>query len=118
MDNIVIEKLINSKYNYLVFSTTVESPIFFIDKILKKINRSDKIKIVFDQLLQTGDNVNRFLSFEVKEKIDYGSAKVLKDDVEELKVYISNYLFKNQDVLKYCILLTEQKKIIENGGII
>lgn len=118
MNNIVIEKLQDNKYNYIVFSTTVESPIFSIDKILKQINQSGRINVVFDQLLQTGDNENRFLSFEVDKSIDYNSARILKDNVDELKTYISQYLFKNQEILKYSILLSEQRKIIEKGGII
>lgn len=118
MKNIVIKKMNSNRCDYIIFSTTVESPFFFIEEIKKIINPSKKITIIFDQLFQTGDSNNRFLSFNIDKDIKYDSAKIINDDLDELKKIISEYLFENQEVMEYSILLDKQKEIIKEGGVI
>lgn len=118
MENIVIKKLKNNIYQYLIFSTTVDSPFFQIDEIIRTIKCSKKVVLIFDQLLQTGDAYNRFISFELDKTINYNSAKIVTENLELLKKEISNYLYKNQQLMDFSILLSEQKEIIKKGGIV
>ena len=44
MKNIVIKELKDNAYQYLIFSTTVDSPFFQIDEIIKAIKCSKKVE--------------------------------------------------------------------------
>ncbi len=118
MKNIVIKELKDNAYQYLIFSTTVDSPFFQIDEIIKAIKCSKKVVVIFDQLLQTGDTDNRFISFELDKSLNYNSAKIINENLEPLKKEISNFLYKNQQLMDFSILLSEQKDIIKKGGIV
>ena len=85
MKNIVIKELKDNAYQYLIFSTTVDSPFFQIDEIIKAIKCSKKVVVIFDQLLQTGDTDNRFISFELDKSLNYNSAKIINENLETLK---------------------------------
>lgn len=115
-----IIKQINKEYaKYLVFGTTVESPLFQLVDIQNSINISNGEKIIFDQLLQTGNADNRFLAMTFYNgSFDYRSAQNIdgKSIENDVKAFGCNFLRKNSLILKYSILLSDQKEFILNGG--
>lgn len=121
MENYVLRKLNQTNIKYLIFGTSVESPLFAINEIASKINENEEVEVLFDQLLQTGNADNRFLMLKFKNgKFELNSATCIKSEMikDEIKNEITVFLRKNPQILKYSILLNEQKKIIEQGGII
>ena len=121
MENYILKKLNEQDVKYLVFGTSVESPLFFISEIAKKIKESEEVEVLFDQLLQTGNAENRFLMLKLNNGIfELSSATCInpKTISNNIKFEITEFLRQNPQILNYSILLNEQKKIIEQGGII
>lgn len=115
-------KEINKKYaKFLVIGISVNSPLFLLHEVKEKINLREGDIIVFDQLLQTGDAENRFISLTFgSEDFDLNTAKHIEKSIidDEVKSIIADFLRNNSMVLKYSILLDEQKGIILDGGFI
>jgi hypothetical protein len=116
-----IVKEINKDYaKYLVFSVTADSPLLHLQEIKKHIHLPN-VNVIFDQLLQTGNVDNRFLtlSFENND-FNFSTAKHIKNDKVDIetKTEIANFLRQNSLILKYSILLSTQKELIEKGGIL
>lgn len=119
MEDIIINKLDNFKIKYVIFSISVNSPLFFLDEITKNIHLENNQVVLFDQLLQTGDSANRFLILKfVNGMFDLSSIRHIDKKQLDKKIYrfISDFLRKKQQLLHYSILLEEQKKFILNGG--
>lgn len=120
MDFIVKE--INKEYaKFLIFGISTESPFFLLEEIKEQINLQKNDVVIFDQLLQTGDADNRFLLLTFGSKVfDLSTAKHIERSVVdgETKSIIADFLRKNFMVLKYSILLEQQKEIILDGGFI
>lgn len=119
MKDIIINKSNNPKIKYVIFSVSTNSPLFSLDDINKNIHLENGQSILFDQLLQTGDSDNRFLCLDfLNDNLDLSSIRqVNKNQIDEsLYKFISEYLRKEQLLLRYSILLEEQKKFILNGG--
>lgn len=119
MKDIIINKSNNPKIKYVIFSTSTDSPLFVLDDINKNICLENGQSVLFDQLLQTGDSDNRFLSLKfVNGMFDLSSIKHIdKKQIDEtLYKFISDFLRKEQCVLRYSILLEEQKDFILSGG--
>ncbi|MDD2445872.1 MAG: type II toxin-antitoxin system RnlB family antitoxin [Clostridia bacterium] len=120
MQEFILEKFNNNLYQYLVFGTTVESPLFQLQKIAKKL-KGNNCTVLFDQLLQTGNTDNRFLTIAFKKNsFDLSTVKNIdgKNVDENTRKVISDFLRSNELLLKYCILVSAQKEVIKNGGII
>ena len=64
MKDIIINKSNNPKIKYVIFSISTDSPLFLLDEINKNIYLENGQSVLFDQLLQTGDSSNRFLSLK------------------------------------------------------
>lgn len=120
MDFIVKE--INKEYaKFLIVGISVNSPLFLLQEIKEQINLRKGDVILFDQLMQTGDADNRFLSVTFgSEEFDLSTAKHRERSVvdDETKSIIADFLRENLMVLKYSILLTQQKEVILHGGFI
>lgn len=120
MDLIVRE--INKEYaKFLIFSISAESPLFLLQEIREQLNPNKGDVIVFDQLLQTGDTENRFLSITFGDMgFNLSTVKHLENAVvdAETRSIIADYLRNNTLLLKYSILLSKQKEIILQGGVI
>lgn len=119
MENIIINKSNNLIFKYVIFSVSTDSPLFMLNEIHNNISLENGQKILFDQLLQTGDSSNRFLSLKFANgEFDLSSIKhVEKSQLDEsLYKFISEYLRHEQLLLRYSILLDEQKKFILAGG--
>lgn len=119
MKDIIINKSNDPLVKYVIFSISVDSPLFSLNEIAKNILLEDGQIILFDQLLQTGDSSNRFLILKfINGEFDLSSIQnVEKKQIKEsLYKYVSEYLRKKQLLLRYSILLEDQKKFILNGG--
>lgn len=119
MDGVIIKKLKCNFAQYLVFSISSDSPMFYLEEIKEQMILSEGDVVIFDQLLQTGNSDNRFLAMTFSNGVfDFSSIHHLdKDNVAiEVKNEVSNYLRNNTLLLKYSILLGKQKEIILNGG--
>lgn len=119
MNDYIIEKINNNLAEYLVFGFTIDSPLFELNDIMVENSFSDGDRIIFDQLLQTGNTENRFLIMTFNNgSFDYSSAinvdiDLIKDDIRN---YISNFLRANEKILKYSILPSSEKVGILKGG--
>ena len=122
MNNYIIKKIVNHTTDFLVFGTSVESPLFELLEIQEGISSSKKEAVVlFDQLLQTGQSSTRFMIMNLVDGcFDYESAKNVDPKMidENIKALICNYLRENTDILRHSILLSDQKNTILSGGII
>ena len=121
MKEYILKHIDQDNIDYLVFGTSVESPFFCLTEITKDIKADKVVKVLFDQLLQTGNSKNRFLMLELKDgTFELNSAICIdpKAVSNEIKLHIADFLRHNPQVLKYSILLNEQKKIIKQGGIV
>lgn len=119
MKDIIINKSNNPKIKYVIFSISTDSPLFLLDEIKKNIYLENGQSVLFDQLLQTGDSDNRFLSLKfINGNFDLSSIQhINKKQIDEsLYKFISNFLRNEQQLLRYSILLEEQKDFILNGG--
>lgn len=120
-NDVVVKKIDDEKFDYLVFSLTSESPLFQLAFIKETLANAGRIDVLFDQLLQTGDSSNRFLSVTFENgDFDFITAKQLDcNEIDKsIKMIIAEYLRQNVLILEHSILLSRQKEIIKNGGII
>ena len=118
--SIVIEKISNDLAEYLVFCPLVESPFSQLAKIAKRI-KSKECYVLFDLLCQVGDRDNRFVVMKFKDKAFIpDSAKIIgnKGIDNSIRKFVSDCLRENEKVLEYCILFSNQKEQIRNGGIV
>lgn len=119
MKDIIINKSNDPKIKYVIFSISSDSPLFLLEEINKNINLKNGQSVLFDQLLQTGDSNNRFLNLKfVNGTFDLSSIQHIdKEKLDEtLYKFISDFLRKEQRLLRYSILLEEQKNFILRGG--
>lgn len=120
MDLIIRE--INKKYaKFLVFGTSADTPLFFLQEIGDQTRLSKGDAVLFDQLLQTGDADNRFLIIKFGDN-DFDLSTISHLDREkidlETKEIVASFLRSNPLVLRYSILPEQQKETILDGGII
>ena len=119
MKEFIIKQIDKSLAKYLVFGTTSESPLFQLLEIQDAIEISNGDRIIFDQLLQTGDANNRFIVMTFGDgSFDYSSAENIDGKVidAEIRAFGCNFLRSNTLALKYSILMSHQKEFILNGG--
>ncbi|MDR2047195.1 MAG: type II toxin-antitoxin system RnlB family antitoxin [Clostridiales bacterium] len=121
MDEFIVKQINKNCAKYLVFGTSVESPLFLLDEIARRVSHESGTKVIFDQLLQTGNGDNRFLEISIDNgKFDLSTVKHIDSMTvdNEVKVEIAEFLRTNESILKYSILLTSQKEVIANGGVV
>lgn len=119
MNNYIVEKINNKLAEYLIFGITVDSPLFELNDIIVENTFSNGDRIIFDQLLQTGNSKNRFLIMTFSNGVfDYSSAVNIDVDSvnDDIRIYISNFLRANEKILKYSILPSSEKAGILKGG--
>ncbi len=121
MEEFITTKIDKDYAKYLVFGISSESPLFALDEIKSKASFCNGDKILFDQLLQTGNIKNRFLilcyqnndfNFDTAENIDAAIVDY------ETRKKVADFLRQNSKILKYSILISSQKEQILSGGII
>ncbi len=118
MEDYIVKPVQSKVANYLVFGISADSPLCQLDKIIKSRLFNDGDKILFDQLLQTGAEGNRYLQITIKNgSFDYQSAKIINSELVEnnIKIEVSTFLKNHPSILEFCILRPFQKQLIING---
>ncbi len=121
MNEFVVQKTDSPNADYVIFSTSVDSPLFNLGDIKNMLSLKNGEKILFDQLLQVGNSENRFLQLQFRNgDFDFGSARNIDNNSVDYKTkfIIFSFLRENPTVLKYSILLSDQKKAILNGRVL
>ena len=120
MKKYILEKINEDKYAYFIISLTYESILDYIEEIEKKLSiEKNKIVIIIDQLLTTGNNKNRFISCEYQN----GKIKLFNrarnegnfDCSENIRKISSQVLKNNYELIENSILTKNQKQCIKEG---
>lgn len=116
MKKYILEKINEDKYAYFIISLTYESILDYIEEIEKKLSiEKNKIVIIIDQLLTTGNNKNRFITCEYQNgKIKLFTAKNV-DCSENIRKISSQVLKNNYELIENSILTKNQKQCIKEG---
>lgn len=116
MKKYILEKINEDEYTYFIISLTYESILDYIEDIEKKLSiEKNKILILIDQLLTTGNNKNRFISCEYQNgKIKLYTAKNV-DCSNDIRKISSQVLKDNYELIENSILTKNQKQCIKEG---
>lgn len=116
MKKYILEKIYEDEYEYFVISLTYESILDYIEDIEKNLSmEKNKIIILIDQLLTTGNNKNRFISCEYQNgKIKLFTARNVNCS-ENIRKISSQVLKDNYDLIENSILTKYQKQRIKEG---
>lgn len=114
MKNYEIKKLNSQKYSYLIIANSYYNPIF---EIIENNNLLllENGKIIFDLVLMTSLNDNRFIEIEVKNnKLLLESAKKIIHIDNEILELSKNYFKNNYKLIENSILSKNyQKKLLQ-----
>lgn len=115
MDEYIIIDASVEGYDRFVLCLTFESLLTYIKKIEKTLSEDAKVKrILFDQLLVTGNEPNRFMSCELsKGKIDFKSVAIVNPS-EFYRKETVEWLHENYSYVENSILTAEQRQKIKN----
>lgn len=116
MKKYILEKINEDEYEYFIISLTYESILDYIEDIEKNLSiEKNKIIILIDQLLTTGNNKNRFISCEYQNgKIKLFTARNVNCS-ENIRKISSQALKDNYDLIENSILTKNQKQCIKEG---
>lgn len=118
MKNYIIKEINKDDAKYLVFGTSVESPLYYLEEIKQEIQCFNGERIIIDQLLQTGNGENRFIVLSYTNgDFDLNSIHISsnKNTCSCIKSFGCDFLRNHLSILEYSILLSEQKEAIING---
>ncbi len=104
-------------YKYLVFATSYENPIDYLDDIENELkSKMYSGKILFDLLLCNGMSSNRYVEMEFDgENFDLFTSKVLETPSKVIKEYIYGYLKDQPSLVQNSVLPNAQRYLIQNG---
>lgn len=107
----------DKEYKYLVFATSYENPIDYLDDIENELETEMYSgKILFDLLLCNGMSSNRYIEMEFDgEFFDLFTSKELKDPSKAIKEYIYGYLKDQPLLVQNSVLPNAQRYLIQNG---
>lgn len=116
MKKYILEKINDDEYTYFIILLTYEGILDYIEEIENKMNvEKNKVIILIDQLLTTGNNKNRFISCEYQNgKIRLVTAKNVNCN-ETIRKISSQVLKNNYDLIENSILTKFQKQCIREG---
>ena len=107
------------KNRYIVFSTSYISPLKFIDEIELELSNQvfDEIEVLFDLLLRSGNDKERYGVAVYKEKkFDRSSFKYIKvEKSSPIRRISANYYKEKTSYVENSILNSVQKKMICKG---
>ena len=115
MNEYIIYKTNVDGYDRFVLCLSFESLLSYINKI-EDVLAEDKCeeRILIDQLLITGDDVNRFLSCDFSQgKFDFKTAKNVNPS-EYYRKQTVEWLHDNYSYVKNSILTEDQRRKIRN----
>lgn len=113
-------ELCYNNYQYLVLSTSYETPLTQIDDINIELSQKyhlKQFKVVFDLLLNMGNNSERFLEaiYDEKERKVVSFNFIEPDKNSILRKTTSEYFKSNVNILENSVLNSQQKKLIGMG---
>ncbi|MBP0726757.1 type II toxin-antitoxin system RnlB family antitoxin [Bacillus sp. RG28] len=119
MKNFDLETIDNSEYNFVIYSTSFETPFACIDEITEQLKQNDNrnFKVLFDLLLSIGNTSERFVEAnfngEILEKSTFKFVSLDKKNNLRIKSrdYYSNHLF----LLENSVLNSAQIKLLSKG---
>lgn len=116
MIDYTITKLNYGCYNAFLLCLTFENILNYLDSIEKEmIIQQNNGSILIDQLLVTGNGINRFIScFFNHGKIDVSSAHIVVPEEHYRKLSV-RLLQQNYSLLKNSILTNQQRDCIKQG---
>jgi len=113
-------ELCYDNYQCLVLSTSYETPLTQIDDINMELSQKyhlKNFKVVFDLLLNMGNNSERFLEAiyddEERKVTSFNFIEPAKNSLLRRKT--SEYFRSNVEILENSVLNSQQKKLIEMG---
>ena len=114
-----IKKIEYNEYKVIIFSTSYETPLQDINEISKELcsNIQPKAKVIFDLLLNMGNNSERFAEafFDGFEFAKTSFKYIDVDKKSEIRKLSSTYFKSNSDLLDNSILSSVQKKMLVKG---
>lgn len=119
MENFDIVSINDEEYKCIIFSTSFETPLTYLNDINQFLLNRDlnSCKVIFDMLTHMGNNSDRFVEA-------YFDGKTLNVDTfkhvqiskkHELRKAACNYFKDNINILDNSILSSFQKKMLEKG---
>ncbi|MCK4260793.1 MAG: type II toxin-antitoxin system RnlB family antitoxin [Halanaerobiales bacterium] len=119
MEKFALKKVCNSKYSYLILSTSYLNPLNYMNEIESCLNDKYEGGILFDLLLSTGNSSNRFLEgFFDGVQFDLNSFKIVKLEDEEIKRESLRFFQENIWMLDNSVLTNINKFLIKKGKLV
>lgn len=113
------EKIEYDEYKIMIFSTSYETPLRDITEISMELRNyiPPKAKVVFDLLLNMGNNKERYAEayFDGNEFNKSSFRYITVDKKSEIRKFSCSYFMKNPDLLDNSILNSIQKKMLIKG---
>lgn len=113
----VLSNCYSSSYDWQVVCLSYDSIYSYIQLIQNDLKTQNvrKAKVVFDQLLITGNNINRFLSIEFSDNsFLFNTAQNITPEMS-IRQKTHSILLKNIRLLDNCVLTEKQVNMIKKG---
>lgn len=79
-------------FDFLLLNLQYETPIEYLDEVLKLINSYDQVNIIFDNMLVNGETFNRYVSGQIlKGKLDLTSIEII--DQNNVPIEVQNLVY-------------------------
>lgn len=120
MKNFDIQKLYNFEYNFIIYSTTFESPLTQLNEInaaLKLNNINKNTRVLIDLLLSIGNTSERFVEATFDgEMLSRSSFKFVNiPKKHRLRRKACDYFKQNLFLLDNSVLNSSQKNLLSKG---
>lgn len=113
----ILSNCYSSSYDWQVVCLSYDSIYSYIQLIQNDLKTQNvrKAKVVFDQLLITGNNINRFLSIEFDDNsFLFNTAQNITPEMS-IRQKTHSILLKNIRLLDNCVLTEKQVNMIKKG---
>lgn len=111
-------KLDNSEYNGLVIMCNANPPANYLLEVWEELREKNIVgKVLIDEILHVGNTNKRFLSFYIDDNLMLEDITPCFEDIKKgnnLRKISCEYLRKN-DLIKYSILSSVQKRMMDRG---
>ena len=119
MDNFNLQRLKISTFEYVSFSLSAVAFDHYYDELQKKIDRTYKGRVLFDQLLSHGTKASRFVSVYFDGKhFDMSSFKIENSLSDNIRQQCTSFYASNPEILGRGILSKPNQFLIRKGKLI
>ncbi|MGG3990066.1 type II toxin-antitoxin system RnlB family antitoxin [Bacillus smithii] len=121
LKNFDLERLENSDYKFMVYSTSFETPFSSLEEITEQLrqrnNGTSNCKVIFDLLLSIGNTSERFVEARFDgESFDRSSFKYIKLNKKHyLRMKSRDFYSKHLFLLENSVLNSTQIKLLSKG---